>query len=448
MSEKRIRVVLIGGFFVILIIAGAAWSGWLDAFTKDGSLDPNAIGALILYWCLFAIAVVVVMNIRHRTLEVVMMLGVIGVVLWVVNSIFVRWVLFPDKVLPRAGSFLSSEFHHARIPNGLFWGGKLSDGPMIVRTNEDGFRTSYSRRSVQAFDHRIAILGDSFVFGVLLQEDQTLAVKLEQELHRKLQNASVAVLNTGEVSYSPFLERIVYERKVRAYKPTLVLLILDVSDIGDDIRYEREAVFDRDPVRFREGDLETLSYHGPVIHWLGFLLRYPFTVLADNPAPKSFSSTQVLAEIDGVKERDVFFIYEHSLERTRPYFQRTLEHINAIAREARNDGARFMAIVTPRFHHWNRSECLRNREKGRYRLDAPFQFEYFRFFDEVRDSVEFPIMNLLSAFQNTHEYPLVFDDDPHWNEHGNEFVARVISDSLLSHNFFSQSNMKSAGNVK
>ncbi len=442
MSEKSFRVVLLGSFFVILIIAGAAWFGWLDAFTKDGSLDPNAIGALVLYWCTFAVAAVVVMNIRHRTLEIVMMLGVIGVVLWVVNSVFVRWVLFPDKVLPRAGSFLSSEFHHARIPDGLFWGGKLSDGPMIVRTNEDGFRTSYSRRSIQAFDHRIAVLGDSFVFGVLLQEDQTLAVKLEQELRRGLQNASVAVLNTGEVSYSPFLERIVYDRKVRAYKPTLVLLILDVSDIGDDIRYEREAVVDRDAVRFREGDLETLSYHGPVIHWLGSLLRYPFRVFADNPTPKPFSSTQVLAEVDGVTERDVFFVYEHSLEKTRPYFQRTLEHINAIAKDVRNDGARFIVIVTPRFHHWNRSECSRNREKGRYRLDAPFQFEYFRFFDEMRDSVEFPIVNLLSAFQNTHEYPLVFDDDPHWNERGNEFVAHNVVDSLLVRNLVSSHRVK------
>ncbi|HET7426644.1 MAG TPA: hypothetical protein VFJ50_06360 [Gemmatimonadales bacterium] len=45
--------------------------------------------------------------------------------------------------------------------------------------------------------------------------------------------------------------------------------------------------------------------------------------------------------------------------------------------------------------------------------------------------MKYPVFSLLPAFKATREFPLVFREDPHWNERGNAFAARVLVDHLL-----------------
>ena len=52
--------------------------------------------------------------------------------------------------------------------------------------------------------------------------------------------------------------------------------------------------------------------------------------------------------------------------------------------------------------------------------------------DFQRFAVDFRIFNLLPAFRATREFPLVFDEDPHWNRAGHAFVARTIADYVRS----------------
>ena len=75
-------------------------------------------------------------------------------------------------------------------------------------------------------------------------------------------------------------------------------------------------------------------------------------------------------------------------------------------------GGEFLLIVTPRFHHWNTAECPENAEADHYALDEPYQYEYFRFFEEEQTEAGFEIVSLLPAFQKTDRYPLVLRDDP------------------------------------
>jgi hypothetical protein len=125
-----------------------------------------------------------------------------------------------------------------------------------------------------------------------------------------------------------------------------------------------------------------------------------------------------------------YFIYRHPLERTRPFFERTLGHVGRVAERARRIGARFALVVVPRYHHWSDRECPDNWERGAYGGNEPFSNEYFRFFEESRATAGFPILGLLPAFQATSEFPLVFRHDPHWNARGHDFVARLLAEDL------------------
>ena len=57
-------------------------------------------------------------------------------------------------------------------------------------------------------------------------------------------------------------------------------------------------------------------------------------------------------------------------------------------------------------------------------------------------TAEFPIVSLLTEFQETSRYPLVFDSDPHWNEAGNRFVAEAVARALEDRKLIDPTNHK------
>ncbi len=143
-------------------------------------------------------------------------------------------------------------------------------------------------------------------------------------------------------------------------------------------------------------------------------------------ATETIGPSAIRIDVEGTAETNNFFIYRHPLAATAPYFEAMLKNIAAIAARVHQDGGKFLLVVPPRFQHWNVKECPKNWEAGQYRLDEPYQNEMFRFFEEKRGVVDFPILNLLPAFQATQEFPLVFKDDPHWNSAGHRFVAGQV----------------------
>ena len=64
-------------------------------------------------------------------------------------------------------------------------------------------------------------------------------------------------------------------------------------------------------------------------------------------------------------------------------------------------------------------------------MPEPHQDEYLRFFETQRPQVEYAMLNLLPAFQQTDRFPLVFKNDPHWNAQGHAFVGETVADYLL-----------------
>ena len=250
--------------------------------------------------------------------------------------------------------------HHKNAP------GRSSQGMggHTVSTNEDGFRTSYSRASFLQHQERVVLLGDSYVFGLGVAEADTLAPRLEAELRRLLtrkgEAADVAVLNTGVISYSPLLERAAFRQVVSAYRPTTTLLLIDVNDIGDDYQYARESISnDPDEPRFdlpekppAKGICERVALC-KAARPLTAKLLLPFAVVAKNWGifREDYDYYRFEVTVGGKLEKDRFFILRHPLAETRPFFDQTLAHIEALARDARATGSSFELVVMPRYFH-------------------------------------------------------------------------------------------------
>lgn len=328
----------------------------------------------------------------------------------------------------------SKALHHVNAPNRS----SLGMGEKRVTTNADGFRTPYDRQSFLDYEHRVALLGDSYVFGLGVAAEDAVAAVLEEELGERTEG-SVAVLNTGVISYSPFLERQAFRQVVREYRPTLTLLFVDMNDIGDDYQYAAENVSrDPDAPRFDVPDpgdgaswceLSALCRAlGPVWQRLGKPFEVAGKLLGLHRRRYDYYDFSV--EVRGKVENDRFFIVRYPLADTREYFEATWSHVEAAAHDVRAAGSDFALVVMPRFFHWNDEEAPENWEKDVYGVDEPYENAFLEFFDDKIETAPFPVVSLLPAFSAA-EGPLVFRHDPHWNEAGHGVAGRALASWLV-----------------
>jgi hypothetical protein len=397
------------------------------------------LASAVTWFLLLVLVAALVIGLRFRRAETLLVLGA-AVVTLLISEAVLRAV-YPPAWRPLR-KIPSRDYHHINPPSVTMYQGRTEGRDVLVRTNEDGFRSGYGRAEFLRYRDRVVILGDSFTFGSLVSQEAAFPQVIERELRERLRRDDIAVLNGGIISYSPLLAKRTFNGLAVHYRPTLVLFVLDPTDIGDDYNYENELVADAGGGHFDWDGLEVTPYYGAVgqvVH-LGEILgaiSSPVTKLRRMVGLKPASARpydwyRFRAQVGGRPENNRFFIYRHPLEETRPHFERSYGYIEALAQSVQRAGATFVLVVTPRYHHWNPKECPDNWETNQYAVDEPYQYEYFRYFAERRPGALFEIYDLLPAFRSTREFPLVLREDPHWNAAGNAFVARTLADHLIA----------------
>ncbi|MEE2662967.1 MAG: SGNH/GDSL hydrolase family protein [Myxococcota bacterium] len=337
----------------------------------------------------------------------------------------------PGLALPvfRPGGYLDSQLHHRNPPNARMHD-RFGLERYVVETNEDGLRSGWSRAAFRRQGVRIAVLGDSFAFGYGLPVEATLGVRLEQRLRDELGRDDVGVLNAGIVTYSPLLSGALFDDVVRHYAPTSTLLLLDVTDVADDHMYGGQRVRGGRRSHERRFAIEDQPFPDSPLRGLALWnLARPIRQLVAQwrppPLPRGLRPARIL--IDGEEQRDQFFVMRYPLAKTRPFFQALLDNIDALAAAVRDAGSDFALVIGPRHVHWDASEAPGSPETRKYGSDATWHAEYIRFFEQVAPQLDYPVVELLPAFQDSPRRPLVFDHDPHWNADGHALVADELA---------------------
>ena len=435
---KRFSKVLfcIGTCFTLAAIAYVL-SGELDRLSNDGEANSEvALLAITFYWILgsFVCWALAVWPEKWKQLALLAFSTGLCTVLLEAG---LAW-LNPSLALREFEFLRSSRQHHVLLPEAAYDLGRFEGKHISVQTNSDRLRTEYSKRSFRKYENRVVCLGDSFTFGAWVDGEESYPAQLENKL-RQLSHENVAVLNAGMLSYSPVLHRELLFNTLMQYEPTVVTLMLDCTDIGDDYHYLKD--YDR----FREnGPFAGEILSRPTPHF-GALWR-----LAKPVHPILLAPIELLQRLNGnhvphdpldyyhfeipvagAIETDRFFIYRHPLTKTRPFFDNTYSVISEIAEMCKVNGVPFVLFIAPRYHHWSAMESPENWERSVYGETLEHQNAIFDFFDEMAKESEFEIINLLPAFQKTEEFPLVFRTDPHWNSAGNRFVAGQVASVLL-----------------
>ncbi len=321
------------------------------------------------------------------------------------------------------------------------------EGNAAIVINEHGFRHGDRRRAKPDNCYRIAVLGDSFVEGLQVNESLTYCSQLETALNRSkaLGEKRVEVLNFGVSGYGTAQSLEMLKHHVWEYEPDLVLLMFFP---GNDVRNNS---IDLEPYKvrpfYRVTD-ETLtlddSFHAnadyqkaqtSAVKWKVRLInssrilqlvnelrnRAPQQTASDEPAELGLDD-HVLAPPKGKPWQDAWVVSEQLL--------------SELSQTSGQGGAAFRLVVLgtalqvdPRAE---RREGMAKR-LGVESLDYP-QTRLLQWADEVGvtafDLAEPMRAVAMSQQKYLHGFPNTKPGEGHWNELGNRTAAELVADWL------------------
>ncbi|MFN2415830.1 MAG: SGNH/GDSL hydrolase family protein, partial [Pyrinomonadaceae bacterium] len=165
----------------------------------------------------------------------------------VLASVVFALVVF--EVFLRAAGYSYQTFYrpddalgYALEPGAEGWHKK--EGRSYVRVNSDGLRDREYARRKPPNTLRIAVLGDSYAEALQVSEEDGFTSVVERRLGEcpALGGRAVEVINFGVSGYSTAQELLTLRRKVWAYEPDVVLLMVTTNnDVTDNVRAFKEA---------------------------------------------------------------------------------------------------------------------------------------------------------------------------------------------------------------
>ena len=103
------------------------------------------------------------------------------------------------------------------------------------RFNSEGFRGPDHEKIKPANVRRVAVLGDSEIAALSVDEKDTMVCRLERMLASSAPNVRWEVMNFGVAGSSPGQEMVLYEKVVTEYDPDIVLVGFTVgNDLADN----------------------------------------------------------------------------------------------------------------------------------------------------------------------------------------------------------------------
>ncbi|MCA9727056.1 MAG: hypothetical protein KC729_05180 [Candidatus Eisenbacteria bacterium] len=259
-----------------------------------------------------------------------------------------------------------------------------------VRINEDGFRGPRIPMARTTGKSRILVLGDSYVFGHGVEDDETFCAVLAHIL------PSTEVVNFGVSGYSTDQELLLLQDRGLAYHPDVVLLCLYRNDILDNGRATAWGLYQKP--RF------TLNDHAePVLAQETVSAGVPFGMKVRRELRRRFVLYDVLAY-------RLAALRTEAAEEPDPASARALTHalVARIAADCRAAGAHFLLVVLPETPE---PDALLDGIDGA-RLDLEPVFEHYR--------------------QTHPDSTLSFQHDSHWLPRGHRLVAEAIADRLTA----------------
>jgi hypothetical protein len=302
-------------------------------------------------------------------------------------------------------------------------------------------RTSYEK---PPGTYRIVLLGDSFVEGVQVQEQETVARQLETILNQR-SSRKVEVINAGVAAYGTAQELLYYEDEVSRFQPDAVLLFFfpwnDVKnnsyhlEIPDgDLKLALKPYFETD----RQGTLHLIpgpppTPQPPVIaalrrdSWLYNVLEGG--ILAD--LGPGFVRQDI--EVVGGARTPIRGLYSvESDDEWKRAWRLTQELVERLRDRTQEAGAPLVLVHVPGWEvdraQWRERLIGPKGDASEFNADQPD-----RRLRALADDVAVPYVDLLPSMRQATEQAgalLYYPRDGHWTAAGHAMAASIVAEAL------------------
>ena len=282
------------------------------------------------------------------------------------------------------------------------------------RLNSGGF--SDTEFAADSGDYRIIGLGDSFAFGIV-PHDYTYLTKLENKLNQRL--GKIKLFNMGISQTNPTEYYSILTNEGADLKPNLVLLSFF---IGNDFDVPRKPWFRHSYV------LTALNYIGTVAWKVrDFVGHEGYCDSCQTFRPPDYFQIE--------KERYDAWQY-HTPEGKKPesnFFDQTVATLVRTRDYCTAQNAKFIVAIIPDELQVNdtlQRELAAALYPATGRLPYDVQTPTRLLTQRLRDN-KIPYIDMLASFRAASATNRLYKPaDSHWNIAGNEFAARLLTDSL------------------
>lgn len=341
-------------------------------------------------------------------------------------------------------------FHHMLPPNATGVMSSENEFNISYTSNNRGMRGpgdyAYERKPDVS---RIAVMGDSYTFGVGVQTAETYASVLQTRLDAD-GPGRYEVMNFGVSSFSPTLEYIYLKKELRRYKPDLLILAMDFCDIQDDYFYEKNLIYDKngeaiacDPFtykghpniwkRLKEGSIFFSIIDEKVVQSFNKMKTLGFYEYYKNKFSGRRNKTEILTNlrIDNIEFDRFLFVRENkNPEIVQKHWMRTASQLAAIKKFCDEQNIEFLLVTYPYGHQVGANQWTRGRHYWAFEdnraYDAGQALSLIRTFTDEH-GIEW--VDLLPAMRQNSDKVLYYDSDGHWTANGHAVTGNTIFES-------------------
>lgn len=311
--------------------------------------------------------------------------------------------------------------------------------PVALRFNGEGFRGPERPKEKPPGVRRVAVLGDSMIAALAVDEEQTLVCELERLLNETRPQEQWEVLNFGVNGSSPGQQLVLYRELVCQYQPDIVLTTFFVgNDLADNCRrlsHSPRIYFDLD----KSGNLVLQPFLAKRAMVSRFLNRYSRFYVWQRTATNQ-ARHRVQAQLSVLSPGDWVFCRAEPPDVAHAW-KLSEELLEAFRDEVEGRGSRFAMVMIPSAEQVY-EERFQSVKQSAGALAEDFDPDYpdQRLGDFCRRA-SIPFLSMTNAFRRAAPHASIAVSEEwlfcnaagHFNVQGNALAAQTVQRFLTQH---------------
>jgi len=302
---------------------------------------------------------------------------------------------------------------------------KSSEWSTNVKINSYGLRDEEPNSNAEL---KILVLGDSFTWGYGVEHNETYTELMQNQL-TKQRKQSIDVINAGATSYSPALQYLYLKNRGKEFKPDIIIMNFDMSDVQDDYIRENDGIIENN---------EIVAVPAPNINPSFFykirsniqITRFADVIfkLIDAILPKSTEINN--APMYNIKTDRYGITRFEQINDEQLHWNRTLSYIKKTSELSKQLNATFILTTYPYGHQISEIEWSDGRTLYGFEQNKIYSDRAEKVLAQFAKDNNIIFIPTFAKFKQSKISPKYFAYDGHFTPQGHEVMADVLVDGL------------------